>query len=480
MTIIVEELVHTVAVPWHLKLKTLTFETHGAHTRARAYSDGYAPLVCNLVAQPTIELASDVVGTFWLFGMGPTGYSHQVFDLGVLNQTVTLQEPEAYDVLSEDHPIIPDPPAPHSEKELAETHITVLVGGVAPDSWKIASYLNGTLEEDLTSTRHHTTADAWVYRLGADRPQPFEYASVRAHLGEEVYAGVLRLVSGKSQSIVADLGTGEVTHITYPMSKVSLDLGHSAGIALDSPAPQLQVYSLEVQVTREGEPPLTPSTAKVYLDESTTVPSALFYLGPSGSQKQYFSQAILGEWYVAVMNLGEPRMGSLRWPVLTERDNVLRFDLSEGTDGGNTGGDKGLVHVHTYLEGRPAERDVVVVEQLNDGTWRMVGFGKTDATGAAAVEVKVLPDTKVFGLVPDDYGFKFVPNQEVVVGDRVRPSEYRGWLYQITAPGVLPADEPGWWPAVGENAPQELGTARAIAIRYYQPIGHGPFPVEML
>jgi len=46
--------------------------------------------------------------------------------------------------------------------------------------------------------------------------------------------------------------------------------------------------------------------------------------------------------------------------------------------------------------------------------------------------------------------------------------------------GTLPATEPEWWPIDGDNTPRDLGTARAVAVRYYRPLAHGPVPVEMI
>ena len=87
---------------------------------------------------------------------------------------------------------------------------------------------------------------------------------------------------------------------------------------------------------------------------------------------------------------------------------------------------------------------------------------------------------RAFVIGVDDFGSEFAPGLAVEPGYRVRPTQFAGWLYQVTEAGTLPASEPVWWPAEGDNAPRQLGTARAVAVRYYQPLAHGPVPVEVL
>ncbi|MFO5941342.1 hypothetical protein ACLBSY_30860, partial [Pseudomonas aeruginosa] len=74
----------------------------------------------------------------------------------------------------------------------------------------------------------------------------------------------------------------------------------------------------------------------------------------------------------------------------------------------------------------------------------------------------------------------FEPRLAVSLGQRVRPTIFSGWLYEVTEAGVLPAAEPGWWPIEGDNPSRQVGTARLQATRYYRPLSHGPFPVEAL
>jgi hypothetical protein len=117
----------------------------------------------------------------------------------------------------------------------------------------------------------------------------------------------------------------------------------------------------------------------------------------------------------------------------------------------------------------------VLVERPADGEWRLAGYGPTPG-GNGHVEGSFIGG-EVYALSLDDFGDAFVPNLEVQVGQRVRPSVFAGVLYQVTEEGVLPATEPEWWPITSEGS-RELGTARAEAVRYYRPLAHGPVTAE--
>src|SRR5690606_12266353 len=65
------------------------------------------------------------------------------------------------------------------------------------------------------------------------------------------------------------------------------------------------------------------------------------------------------------------------------------------------------------------------------------------------------------------------PGMPVAFGDVIRPTQFLGWMYQVTAPGALPTTEPEWWNSMA-GIPQPVGTAMMQAIRHYQPIAHGP------
>lgn len=155
------------------------------------------------------------------------------------------------------------------------------------------------------------------------------------------------------------------------------------------------------------------------------------------------------------------------------------YTLNVVTGSGSEATEPAVVGAVVRLNGQPASREVLLVEKKLDGDWRVAGRGETDLAGAATIELGIVGGA-LYALGMDDFGMPFSPGLSVPAGRRVRPSFYAGWLYEITEPGLLPATEPQWWAAEGDNAPRLLGTARAIAVRYYQPLAHGPVPVEII
>jgi hypothetical protein len=151
--------------------------------------------------------------------------------------------------------------------------------------------------------------------------------------------------------------------------------------------------------------------------------------------------------------------------------NILTGSGSEATD-------PGQVSALARVSGAPASREIVVVERKLDGDWRVAGNGATDAAGEIVLDVDVVGGA-LYALGLDDFGAPFTPGLSVPAGRRIRPSSFAGVLYEITEAGVLPAAEPEWWPITTEGS-RELGTARAVAVRYFQPVGHGPITVEMI
>jgi hypothetical protein len=129
------------------------------------------------------------------------------------------------------------------------------------------------------------------------------------------------------------------------------------------------------------------------------------------------------------------------------------------------------------VDGQPAAREVVVVERKLDGDWRLAGNGLTGPDGELSLDLDIV-DGALYSLGLDDFGVPFSPGLSVPVGRRIRPSVFAGVLYEVTEAGTLPPSEPGWWPITVTES-RELGTARAVAVRYYRPLAHGPINVEL-
>lgn len=182
-----------------------------------------------------------------------------------------------------------------------------------------------------------------------------------------------------------------------------------------------------------------------------------------------------GEWVAVGVDDNPPRKSRAIYLALSE-SGTIDFDITQGMGGG--GGSSAVLDARVRVDGVYDNREVVVLERPADGQWRVAGHGRT-VDGQVSVELKVLGG-QAYAMALDDYGIAYQPNLVVEVGQTVRPTQFAGWLYRVTQAGALPATEPDWWPIDGDNAPRQLGTARAVAVRYYRPLAHGPVPVEMI
>ncbi|MDX5994429.1 hypothetical protein [Ectopseudomonas alcaliphila] len=158
------------------------------------------------------------------------------------------------------------------------------------------------------------------------------------------------------------------------------------------------------------------------------------------------------------------------------QSGTITFNITSGE--GGQAGEPAQVDARVRVERLPASREVVLLERPADGEWRVAGYGPTPG-GSGEIDLRVVGGD-VYALAVDDYGVQFVGDLAVQVGQRIRPMQYTGWVYEITEAGQLPSVEPAWWAAIGENPSQPLGTARAVARRYFQPIALGPGPVEVV
>ncbi|OHS09280.1 hypothetical protein HMPREF3289_01030 [Pseudomonas sp. HMSC75E02] len=239
-------------------------------------------------------------------------------------------------------------------------------------------------------------------------------------------------------------------------------------------APTWALRTITLQLTREGE---QTSASKLGRLVTRNLGALAYHVGAFESSNVLLASAIDGTQVIMVATDETfPPLAGARYLTISA-DTTLAIDLNDGA--GSGGGSPATVQAQARVNGLPAERDVVVVERLLDGTWRSVGSGRTDTAGNALLELRVSPSGRLYAMSPDEWGVEFQPNMVVGVGATVRPSQMFGWLYRITEAGVLPAAEPEWWPGTTE-ASQPLGTARAVAVRYYRPQGLGPITVEVI
>lgn len=237
------------------------------------------------------------------------------------------------------------------------------------------------------------------------------------------------------------------------------------------------------RLLREGEVTAGVKFLRFYRDFETLGELALVFWAEEGvgefTQTCRVDLATLlaqGEWEVIGRDNAAPRKVRMAYLSLTD-SGTYTFNITSGEGGGNPG-TPGVVQARVRVDGALASREVVLVEKPSDGQWRMAGYGPTPG-GEGTIDVRVT-DGSLYAIGLDDWGAVFTADLAVTAGQTIRPSQYSGWLYRITEPGTLPATEPQWWAAEGDNAPRLLGTARAIAVRYYQPLAHGPVPVEII
>jgi len=141
------------------------------------------------------------------------------------------------------------------------------------------------------------------------------------------------------------------------------------------------------------------------------------------------------------------------------------------------------------VEGEPAERTVRVFswgaeEHLIDGQnldfARSLGHAQSDpVTGDWSVDLLGGFQGEVMAVALPNSGVPFQPDLAVEIGDRIRPTEPNGLVYQVTVAGTLPSTEPVWPTAVDATAP--VGTAEVITRELFRPVVDGPIkPKEII
>lgn len=238
---------------------------------------------------------------------------------------------------------------------------------------------------------------------------------------------------------------------------------------------QFSIRTISVSVTRDGEFTSGLKIAQL-LDPETRSIRANFVLrnGQEVVAQTFLSTAVDIEHLIITTDEATPREADARF-LSVSQDTLLNIDVNDGAGGGERVS-PARVQVSAFVDGVSAARELVAVERKTDGTWRVAG-ALYSANGKLDMKV-VGGDVYVVAL--DDWGIPFRPGMVVYAGQSVRPSLFVGWSYLVTEDGVLPSVEPQWWPIEGDNPSRPLGTARAVAVRYYRPLALGPVTVEML
>lgn len=249
--------------------------------------------------------------------------------------------------------------------------------------------------------------------------------------------------------------------VVVPVPVISLSLG-------------VALRKITISLTRDGKQ-TSNSKSVLMLNPGGLTLAAVFVAADGVNAVQRFvASAVDGQWLLTALDTAVPKRAASRYPAISE-DVTFTLDLNDGS--GSGGGVPATLAAVVKVDGLPAARQVVAVEQVASGEWRVAGYGVT-AGGSVALDLRVAGSGQVYVMALDAWGTVFQPNLGVAVGTLIRPTVFLGWLYRVTQAGQLPATEPAWWDD-SLQGPQPLGTARAEVIRYYAPQGRGPIPVEV-
>ena len=239
--------------------------------------------------------------------------------------------------------------------------------------------------------------------------------------------------------------------------------------------------SIRFRLLRDGESTDGEKFLRIYRSwEEIDQLDLVFWAPPGDGEYSLFQSVDLAtlqavEWLAVGRDDALPRRVRAAYLNFTA-GGTYTFNITSGE--GGQAGDPAQVSARVRVERVSSSREVVMLERPVDGEWRLAGYGPTPG-GSGEIDLRVVGGD-VYAVAVDDFGVRFVADLAVQVGQRIRPTQYSGWVYEITQAGQLPSTEPEWWAAVGENPSRPLGTARAVARRYFQPIAHGPVPVEVI
>lgn len=165
---------------------------------------------------------------------------------------------------------------------------------------------------------------------------------------------------------------------------------------------------------------------------------------------------------------------------------TILLDNSAGGGGPVVTGDPayldGVVEeIHPMTGARQALANCEVVAFERRGS-AYVAMGNTfsDGVGGFRLETDIYGGGDVFAFAADFPGGIFQPGASLNVGDRIRPALANGYVYEIVQPGNAGTSEPVWWPDQGGGTEGVIGSARARARPYYQPVGHGPLKMTLI
>lgn len=156
--------------------------------------------------------------------------------------------------------------------------------------------------------------------------------------------------------------------------------------------------------------------------------------------------------------------------------NAEQVNISFTSQGGGGGGDEGdpkSFAGRIAVEGLPAQRRVLAVGIDGDAPRLLAEALSDPVTGQYVLNWRGYTGQIVVTAL-DDYGVPHVEGEARGGGERIHPSYPTGYVYQVTAAGVLGAEPV--WPAQ-DGAQVVSGTVRMTAVPFYRPKAAGHFTI---
>ncbi len=134
-------------------------------------------------------------------------------------------------------------------------------------------------------------------------------------------------------------------------------------------------------------------------------------------------------------------------------------------------GDPGSFSGTATVADQPAQRIVIATALDGESPRQLAQTVSSPVTGEYLLEWLGY-NGQVLVTVFDDYGVDFVEGAAHGVGERIHPTGYNGYVYQVSDTGTL-GPEPEW--PTTEGAVVVTGSCTLTAKRFFRPVSEGPF-----
>lgn len=137
--------------------------------------------------------------------------------------------------------------------------------------------------------------------------------------------------------------------------------------------------------------------------------------------------------------------------------------------------------IHPFLGTvRPLDNSEVIAFERRASGFIVMGSAYSNALGEFRIGTDIYGGGDIFAFAADFPGVVWQAAATLSLGDRVRPTENNGYVYEIITAGNSGATEPAWWADAGDGTEGAIGSATAKARPYYQPVGHGPLKMTLV